>query len=245
MLLLLKILMLVGVLDAVDLTAIARCSRELKEATDEIWEGVRKKNAATRLRLVERRVDNSAKNNSKFTPYAPVDQAGGCVCGELTRFRHPVDGTPVCAPCGTRAESAPVWSPLFQFRMIAVIDALHMFCISTKTNLGQHLPHSIQHSSNRQVVVTYARIGVSTGRRVCKYAPGFVDSGKDAGKRPTAPPEDNDDDGDGMKVFLLKDVACLMLEKFGGRSFCRSASATKICRRSPSPIRTSESGRSD
>lgn len=204
--------MLAGVLDAVDLTAIACCSRELHAATDDIWEGVRAKNPATSLRSVERHVDDLTQNQSNFTLCAPVELADACVvCGKLTRFRQPVDGWLLCAPCGTSAESAPVWSPLFRFRMVAQDDARKMYKLSSAINLCQHLPYDAQNLSNRLLVSTYTTDGKSTSRYVCKFAACFVANVKEALTAESAPSATNT-----MCVFLLQDVSCLVLEKFGG-----------------------------
>jgi len=105
--LLLKLMMLTGVLDAFDLTVIARCSREARDAVARFWEGLGASNPATRLCSVERLVEDSALNKTGFGEYVPVSQAAACVvCGTRTRHRQPVGGSMLCAPCGTEVTGA-------------------------------------------------------------------------------------------------------------------------------------------
>jgi hypothetical protein len=190
--LVLELMMFAGVLDAVDLCAVARCSRAMRDTVD-----------------------------SGFAEYVPVSRTGKCVlCGALTRFRHPVEGSMLCAPCGTRAERKPSFdaafdSPSSRFAMAEESHAKRRYGISLMVDLGNYLPYAKRpawmlepHDPTR---LSYS-----------KYAPAFAPTAKRAlqeheqrtAARPSAqlcastlPLQ---------RVFLQRDVVCLLHEKYGG-----------------------------
>jgi hypothetical protein len=211
-LLLLNIFMVVGVLDAVDLTVLGQCSRELRGAVAGVWKGVRAGNTATRLRSVERCVDDAAENKAGWKEYVPVSQAGDCVvCGELTRFRHPVEGSMLCAPCGRKGETWSDSSPLSHFAMIAEQNAKKLHGLASSFDLGKHLRFAVR------------KPWVPDPKTVwyVKYAPEFADDAKSALKehqdQVARPPRTTALIFVGpSRVFLKRELICLLLEKYGG-----------------------------
>jgi hypothetical protein len=120
-----------GSLDAVTLTALASCSRDLRRAVTDFWAGVRGHNAVAKLKSV---VVVSGANNRRLLqpqPYSPVSEASLCVaCHETTtRFLHPVHGQPLCPRCGSAAETAHCWSPLYEHRMMDEQQAKKRYCL--------------------------------------------------------------------------------------------------------------------
>jgi hypothetical protein len=117
------LLFLQGVLDAVDVSLLACCSWELCKKTHDFWEGVRAGNPATRLHLIERLVDDPAQNDTRYPEYVPLSAAGRCVvCGLMTRFQYPVEGSMLCAPCGKKFDNASYRS-LIRFAMVSETNA--------------------------------------------------------------------------------------------------------------------------
>jgi len=207
-LLLLKLMMLTGVLDAFDLTVIAQCTREARDAVAYCWEGVRTKNPATRLRSVERLVEDRALNKTGFDEYVSECQAAECVmCGAVTQCRHIVDGSMLCAPCGRKGQFAWAGSPFFRFRMTCELLAKDHLGISTGSDLGKHLRFAGRRGWYSQQGICYT-----------KYAPEFAAAAKiglNVSARRAALARFSSDVSLG-RVFLLREVICLLLEKYGG-----------------------------
>lgn len=201
--LLLDILLLAGVLDAVDLTAIGCCSRLLlAEVLTRVWPRILAGNWATRLASVERRVYHAFMNEKVFSDFVPLAQAGACaVCGWFTCFRHPIDGRHLCVKCGRNAEAAEWTSPLFRFQTVTEEEARRRFCLASTVELGKYLPF--------------------VESRLSKYAPNYAESVRAAlsasrltetsGQASTTPSQTG-----AQRQFLLRDVVCLVFEKFGG-----------------------------
>jgi hypothetical protein len=209
--LLLDLMMLRGVLDAFDLTIFGQCSRELRVAVAGAWKGVRAGNPATRLWSVERRVHDAKKNNTGFREYVPVSQAGDCVvCGKVTRFRHPIEGSMLCAPCGKNAETSRLESLLYRFRLMPDHLAERWFTLSEGFDLGYHLPFAKWKGWSDEPN--------STTGWFHHYAPEFAASVTCARKKHEdgiALPSANFLCG-ARSVFLKRDVICFLLEKYGG-----------------------------
>jgi hypothetical protein len=208
-LLLLKLMMLTGVLDAFDLTVIAQCTREARDAVAYCWEGVRTKNPATRLRSVERLVEDRALNKTGFDEYVLECQAAECVmCGAVTQRRHIVDGSMLCAPCGRKGRFAWAGSPFFRFRMICELLAKDHLGISTGSDLGKHLRFAEWRVDPKKSGTGY----------YSKYPPGFAaadEIGLNGRERARALARFSSYVSLG-RVFLLREVICLLLEKYGG-----------------------------
>jgi len=224
-LLLLKLMMLTGVLDPYDWTVIARCSLEARDAVASFWGGFCVKNPATRLRSVERLVEDRALNMTGFQEYVPVSQAANCViCATRTRCRHPVDGSMLCTPCGIekvdpgsgtgrngRGGQGPLLgdSPFFHFCMIDESQARQHLGISPEADLGKHL----RFAERRGWLDSQQGIYSNT-----KYAPEFAAAAKiglNVSARRAALTRFNSDVSL-ERVFLTRDIVCLLLEKYGG-----------------------------
>jgi hypothetical protein len=191
---LLPILLLVGSLDAVDLTTLALCSRELRRAVDEAWMGVRARNPTTNLRSVERCVSDVEQNKSTLSRCAPVSQAGACVaCKTLTRLRNPIEGSLLCAGCTTASNRAVFTSPLFRFRLVDETIARNKYSLSNQSLLGKHLPFA-------HIPAVANVVDLATAR---SHASGRAQQGGAAA-------------ANGPRMFLLRDVVALVLEKWGG-----------------------------
>lgn len=206
--LLLPLLMARGVLDAVDLCTIACCTFELQLAVEGAWARFCAGDPTVVLRSVARPVDDPMLNKVKHAEYAPVGQAKPClVCKRLTRYRHPVEGSLLCTPCGKSSENKRV-SP---FRMTSQGRACRDFGVAKTADLRlllrwteRKLPWS---SAEKKMVWTN------------RYAPAIADSLKSVlpgedGVEPPRPPTDLY--GNPSYVFLQREIVCLLLEKYGG-----------------------------
>lgn len=208
--LLLNLLMLCGVLDAIDLMLLSCCSRELQRAVGDAWAGFRAGSPAVLLRSYARPVADAKLNEVKNSDYAPVKEAGPCVlCGVLTRYRHPVESALVCAGCGSDAADE---SSLLRFRMIAPEEAFQRYGVSRSVDLRlllrwaeRRLPWSDKHSG----AVSYDVYAPARGLSVEDVLP------TDDGPAPARPPKDVFSNK--TAPFVLEhELICLLLERYGG-----------------------------
>lgn len=245
-LLIIDLLFTAAVLDAVDLTALACCSRELRTATSAFWAGYRSakgNNPTYRLAPLEKKkvVPLAADNE-----YAPISAAGPCAaCGDgPTRFVHPVCGALLCHRCGTKSETAGCWSALSKYRMMDELAACKRFCLAPKEG-GDALARLLTNCARTAVVTTCYTGNLETGRPLrtvsyTRYAPYYVADAKEAlaayprpvggvgGGGGEAAPQPfvsivplptaggDDDEGRSVRVFLRHEVVALMLARFGG-----------------------------
>lgn len=213
--------MAAGVLTAWDLMMLACTSKHLKHQCDEAWCGIRAGNRTTKLKSVERRVDDPRANESKVAPFVPIAQASPCFeCQRITRYHHPLADLPCCATCGGFFPIASDYNPVAWPSYIASErQARERFLLAPRVELGRHLwwmwgerlegygrgPDGYMPSWD---VVPYAHAARDVDR-----ARSDADDGWPRPLRPEdprAPPMVRE------RYFLWRDVATLMVEKFGG-----------------------------
>lgn len=224
------LLFFTGSLDAVTLTALACCSRDLRRAVRDFWEGLRTGNAVTKLKSVVVAAAASKKRPlppPPVQPYGPVSKASLCIaCHETTtRFLHPVHGQPLCPRCGRAAETAHCWSPLYEHRMMDEQEAKKRYCLDAAAPdaLAERLRFAVRRATT---TVTYATSGGGPDVRTVsytKYAPHYAADAKEAlfsFPRPVGGEGGSGDNeaggGETRRVFLRREVAALMLELYGG-----------------------------
>lgn len=235
--LLLDLLLGAGALDAVDLTVLARCSRELRRGVDRAWADFCARKPRVRLRTVARPVDDPAPNEVTHGGYTPeLDGAGPCVeCGVVTRFCHDIEGSMLCPACGNKIRSTqqPGY-PLYRFGMLGACHVRKFFFVSPDADLRLLLPYAM-----RKPWVKWPAPATARGEDVraisfdsppaptpevydTLYAPWFCTGGPSEARRralsasarpdPTASP----DQFPRTPVYLAHHVYALLLEKLGG-----------------------------
>lgn len=202
-----------GHLDALDLTVIARCSKDLRRAVDEAWGRIRAGDPTAVLRSVARRVNDPKLNEITHGSFVSVKEAAACVaCGTVTRCRHPIEGSLLCAACSVKSETTARLSPLCRFCVINQGGAYPVFGIDKACDLRLLLRYATRKpqwaDKEKNLIHGY------------KYAPALAPTAKAA--RPTAwdsvvqrPPADLYD-GTPQALFLQREIICLCLEVYGG-----------------------------
>lgn len=204
-------------LDALDVCALGQCNKELREACTAFW----LKNASaleeqggepppdhllrSAFRAVrEQRIEARRKNilfSSRVEHFyhLSLQNARPCVvCLQTTRFQHPLlQGTMMCTPCSEKVQRADLcWSPLVRYKIVTEPEARWLFILSPDVRLDESLPYDVQVAGAR-------------------YTRGFAASvkGARAGRRAE---DDEAAERKIRRVFLLVDVACMVLEIYGG-----------------------------
>lgn len=198
-------LLAAGVLDAMMLTALACCSRQLRDSVEDAWAAIRAGTPTVVLKKVERRVDDENENKCSFG-LCPVSQAGPCqACGKLTRFLHPILGTKLCPACGNSAE----------YRMISLNDLRKLYHISPTCMLNKHLRYAF--CKRQEYTVTkqceQCKTTLESSAIVSYHAPKFAANVRTA---LAASQRGSHDHLLVHQVFLRREVDCLMLELYGG-----------------------------
>lgn len=214
-------------LDALDVCALGQCNKELRDACTAFWPKVAKSARAppnylaaveaarqhllrSTFRDVEMRLLSSATRKKLFdvggkvfiSPFVDVSEARPCVlCRQKTCHRHPLlKNTAMCAPCGNKTERAELWSPMVQYRLITENEARARFMLASNVNLKKSLPYIERPAGDGAFYAPRSASSVKAARAAARLAESGP-QGKEEAK---------------VCVFLLVDVACMVLEVHGG-----------------------------
>jgi hypothetical protein len=232
-------------LNALDVVALGACNKELRAATQKFWGQVAAESGSFLYGRVQtdllldcpaRAVDEKRQNfehsrtRRDKTPYnyevrshdmLPLNAARPCrTCGELTRLSHPMTSALVmCGPCGEAIQRAPLcWSRLARLRMITQPEAIKRFRLAADSGLERRLNFIVRPAS---AGLRYANLAPSVEAARCAAEP--VEGGGN------------------VRVFLLHEIACVLLRLYGGPRLLRE----RICNLNVGPLRLYPSSGSD
>lgn len=237
-------------LDAVDVVSLGSCCRELRAAAVAFWwRGARGGKAPTVfLKSVEKLVAKNTHTNAdahpnkaRYLQYVNVESADKCtVCRILTRFYHPILETWLCARCGDESDYAPFSSKFYRYRLVSSEEARARYGLKSSVDLGKHLTfferptrsgYDDYHYNHYNSTHNDREVGRNDREKL--YAPSVATNVRAAlgSSRASASPSYHPSSSR-VQLFRLRDVACLMLEKFGGPTLLQE----RICHLALPPL---------